>query len=275
MINVENELTIKSNTNRQAGFSFIELLISMAIFGLIMLGLNSLLGASNKVTQGQGNAAYATMAARKSLLRITDIVSQAHYIYPSGQVISLELSTGGTKEMVTGENALAILLPEGTTYCPGNGQSYCGYIISVEDRTMFESFLANSKHASNSILVGWRAFNLTWFKETVPSTALNTWDDVKIELLVDSVVPHDENNPNGTNLASFDHLFVSRTNTTFDNENLFSNYSENKNQPNSLIASIEPRVVIAYGNNGGSKKVIRESHIYARAIPRVSLPNPN
>ena len=144
---------------------------------------------------------------------------------------------------------------------------------------MFESILGNSKHATDFALIGWRAFNLTWIPETIPANSLNSWAEVKEELLIDSVVQRDANNPEGTDLASFDHLSVSRTNTAFDNENLFSNQPENKDQPNSLIASVEPRIVIAYGANRGneriSKKVVRASHIFARAIPRASLPNPN
>lgn len=264
---------IDKRYSHKSGFSFVELLVSIAIFGVIIVALSSMLVSTNKVSQGQSNAAHATMAARKSLLRITDLVTQAHYIYPAGQTIELNLATGGTKNIQTGPNALAILLPEGTTYCPGAGQSYCGYVISIEDRNMFANILVNSEHTSEFALVGWRAFNLSWEREDIPAIDISIWNAVREELLIDSVIP--DSQANGSDLASFARLDVSKVNTSYDNDHLFSNLPEDRDQANCLIASIEPKIIIAYGSSSGDKRVERSSHIFARAVPRANQPNPN
>lgn len=275
MNNINSKITVKSLNNRQAGFSFVEMLISMAIFGVIMVGMNSMLAVSSKATRGQSNAANANMAARQSLLRISDLLAQAHYIYPAGQSIQLTLIDTSTENIQTGANAMAILLPEGTTYCPGSGQQYCGYIFSVENRGMFSSLLVNSKHASDFALVGWRAFNITWTQDDVPAIDLDAWSNVTRELLVDSIIIFDSIKGTGTDLGSFDRLDVSKTNTYYDNEKNFSNQPADKGQANSLIASVRPNIVIAYGGSSEDKVVARTSHIFARAIPRGSHPNPN
>ncbi len=262
-----------SLTKSKAGFSLVELLISMAIFGVIMLGLNSMLIANSKATQNQSSAAETTVAAKQSLLRISDIVAQAHYIYPSEQAITVIQGNGDQKTITTGTNALAVLLPEGSTYCPGNGHKYCGYIISIENRSSFSNLLGASSHSTNLVLAGWRAFGLIWPQYTVPTNVLDTWTNVQKELLVDSVVAG--GTANQTDLGSSARLYASRTNTQFDDDQDFSILAANKNQADGLIASIEPRIVVAYGTGNNRKEITRSSHIFARAVPRGSLPNPD
>ncbi len=273
MENIRIKKANKSIKKNQAGFSFVELLVSVAIFGVILFSLNAMLNANTKVTQNQSNSAQANIAARQSLLRISDIVIQAQYIYPANQILELNIASS-TKTIVTGKNAIAVLLPQGTTYCPGNGQQYCGYVISVEERSLFNSTLGNSKHASDYVLAGWRAYNLNWDRDTNPSTDLTTWLDVSKEVLIDSIVAG--SGSESTDLASINRIAVSKSAAAFDDElkPKFSNLSADKANAIGLIASISPKIVVAYDNGSGVKQVKRNTHIYARAIPRGSLPNP-
>lgn len=263
MINsTENKIKM---SNSKAGLSMVELLISMAIFGVIIGGLSTMLASNGRLTKGQTNAATANMAARKSLLRITDMVAQAHYIYPANQNISL----GANINIETGRSALAFLLPSGTTYCPGSNQTYCGFVISVENRELFEDILGNSEQSSNFVLAGWRVENLVWPKDGIPSQSLVAWNNATSELLAGSV------DKSMTDLASAEKLDSAKSNAMYDKEKLFSISELHRDQADGLIASVSPSITFVYGSSTTDKKISRSTHIFARAIPRGTPPNPN
>lgn len=261
---------------KKRGFSLVEVLVAIAIFGVLMSALVGVLNANSGATSQQVSNVNASLAARLSMLRITEIVSQAHYIYPAGQTLTMNLKSGNSSTIVTGQSSLAVLLPEGTTYCTdpngksANGQQYCGYVFSIEDRSMFSNLLGNAKHETDSVLVAWRSFNIDWVKSAVPSTALGTWTGVERQLLADSVVPVSA----GTNLGGADILTVSEVRPKFDRDIFFSYEESDTNQATGLIRAVTPYLGVRLGKKE-SEAAFKRTHIVARSIPRGALPNPD
>jgi prepilin-type N-terminal cleavage/methylation domain-containing protein len=126
----------------RTGISLIELLISMAILGILLAMLTAFLVNNQQVTTTQISNATLSNDLRLAHLRIGEIVAQAHYIYPSGQTISIN----GTA-YTTGKEALAVLVPRGTTYCDDNNSSdrdYCGFAYVIVNRSPYVSLLGPS-----------------------------------------------------------------------------------------------------------------------------------
>jgi prepilin-type N-terminal cleavage/methylation domain-containing protein len=113
----------REKRNRQrasAGVTLIELLIGMAILGVILLAASGVLQVNQRATNDTQIRSNALGDARGAISRITETLSQAAYIYPEGSVITLSSNSivgqGNADTVKTGRDAVAVLLANGTGY---------------------------------------------------------------------------------------------------------------------------------------------------------------
>lgn len=253
-------------SRHSAGVSLLELLVAMSVFSLLIVGLSQFFSINTRISKQQILGAEAGEVSELSLLRMSEVLLQAHYIYPANQTISIT-PVGGllSRTLTTGSNALALLVPSGTTYCPGTTKTYCGFIYSIEDRSAFSSILT-TEAKTDKALIEWRTSNLLWAKNVFPSVTISTWTNVSWGVLADSV------DASASDLASVQKLTSSRESSIYDDDNAFSLLPSNRNAANGLILGVEPSIAIRYGSD--SKLSSKSSYIFSRAIPRASLPNP-
>jgi prepilin-type N-terminal cleavage/methylation domain-containing protein len=98
-----------------SGFTLVELLIGMAILGVILVAAGSLLQGNQKVTADTQTRSNALGDARGALSRMTESFNQASYIFPMGVTIKFS-SDGQAKSILTGPEAVAALIAQSGTY---------------------------------------------------------------------------------------------------------------------------------------------------------------
>ncbi|MGL4609124.1 MAG: PulJ/GspJ family protein [Trueperaceae bacterium] len=248
------------------GFTLVELLVATAIFSIFLGALTFFFSSNSRISNQQMSSADANLALRQSLLRMTEIVTQASYIYPSG--ITVTLTNNHTA--LTGANALAVLVPAGTTYCQLTTAKYCGYVFSLENRANYINTLG-AADVAGSALIEWRKDELVWNANTVPASTLLDWKTATSSPMADRIVP--SNQVNGSNLAATTLLTLSQESPIFDdNSGVFSIATGSASNANGLIAAVAPRLVIQAKQ--GSGNIARSTQIFSRAIPRAGLPTP-
>ena len=254
------------------GFTLAELLVSMAILGLLLAGLITLFSSNSRLVSQQFGSADAETAVRLALQRMTEIVSQAQYIYPAGTVLTIQSAGMPNRSITTGANALAVLVPAGTTFCTINTAQYCGFVFSIEPRNRFQNVLPSQTH-SQSALVEWRSNGITWAQNVVPANSLRTWSGSTWGILADSVLPA---GTNGSNLASVQVLTMSEITSKFDDRAspAFSIAPTAAGQSTGLITAVTPSLAVRFSSNP-IRDIERGNHILVRAIPRSALPLPN
>lgn len=237
------------------GFTMVELLLSMAIFGVLMTAVFFFFTSNQKVVGQQISAASLDNTLRLALARVDELVSQASYIYPADQTLVINGAS-----YTTGAKLLAVLVAEGSTYCAdAGGQSYCGYAYSIEDRKPYEAILGEGDLTTGLALVEHVVTGIAWPQHGIPS--LN-WSSAPITYpLADSIAA---SSSIGAKLetASF---------TSFDRSFTFATI----NATDSLINAVESDIIISLKHQGKDLKSERSSYAYARSIPRGALPKPN
>ncbi len=231
----------------------LELLLAMAIFGVLMTAVLFFFTSNQKVVGEQMSAASIDNDLRLALLRVNELVSQASYIYPADQTLLID-----TSSYTTGANMLAILVAEGTTYCPDSGgQSYCGFGYSIEDRTAYKDILGDGAVTTGLALVEHFVTGVSWPQHGIPTLV---WSAKPITYpITDSVMNTSSLGAKleTANYGSFDRNF------TFDSINARS----------SLINATESTIILSLQHGGKNIKSERTSYAYARSIPRGELPN--
>lgn len=239
------------------GFSLTELLLSMVVFGILMGAMLAFFSSNQKVAGEQISEASIDNNLRLALLRINELVSQASYIYPADQTLTLNAKT-----YTTGDSAIAILIAEGedNIYCPdAGGQSYCGFIFSVESRAPYEAILGEGSLTTGLALVEHSTSGILWPQHGIPTV---NWAGTPVSYpIADSVSAETSlgSNLEAASYNSFDRGF------TFDTIN----------SSTSLINATEAYVKISFNYRGKNVTTERSSYAYARSIPRGALPKPN
>jgi prepilin-type N-terminal cleavage/methylation domain-containing protein len=252
---------IPSFQNKRLGLSLVEMLISMAILGILLAMLSAFLMGNQRVTSQQITAATLNNDLRLSFLRMSEIISQAHYIFPPDQTLSIN----GTN-YTTGARALAVLVPANTTYCP-DLTGYCGFAFTIEDRVPFEAdFLGANAGTTDFALIETRERGLEWKQDKIPALepTLTTWVTTERSPITDSV------SPTASDLASFSRLKPSKD-TNFD-----AGFKVNVAEANTsdyavyLAASVNSTVHLERQSNGKTLSVQQDNFVFSRAIPRGS-----
>lgn len=260
------------------GLSLVELLVAMAILGILLSLLSAFLINNQRVTTTQITAATLSNDLRLAHLRISEIVSQAHYIYPRGQTLTID-----GKTFTTGAAALAVLVPRGTTYCKAEGatatdRDYCGFAYVVEDRAPYVSLLGLGD-TTNQVIAEYKIEGDGWNPVDVgnqtPAEFLTVWDNPEANPIADSV---DAANTNlagiifpGTPQEKVALTLSSRTGTFDENANFSTTVLDNS--PKALISGVTSTITLERTMNGKSISVTRDNYVFSKAIPRNSLPN--
>jgi prepilin-type N-terminal cleavage/methylation domain-containing protein len=162
---------------KKDGLALVELLISMAILGVILALTSTILQTNQGGLNAQQARTNSTGDARTALARISEQVGQAAFIYPSGKTITVTggLTGQGTANRVTtGSGAMAILIWDGQSSPP----KYNAVIFYVAARSSFSSDVPNLKAGTFSPNVLVRAVvgtggvgPITWAVNTAAPTS--------------------------------------------------------------------------------------------------------
>jgi prepilin-type N-terminal cleavage/methylation domain-containing protein len=249
-----------------AGLSLVELLVSMAILGILLAVLSGFLISNQRVTTTQITAATLENDTRLAFLRMSEVISQAQYIFPEGQPLKIS-----GNDFVTGKDALAVLVPSGTAYCKNvKAQSYCGYAFTVEDRSPFEAMLGPDGGTSGLALIETKVTGLVWAEDTIPAktNSLYTWTDPGTgpknfyrSPITDSV------DSSQTDLSA---TVKMATYSDFDGGFAFTQNDDD--EANGLVAAVESRVYLRRTINNQTLTVNRSNFVFSRAVPRAALP---
>lgn len=235
------------------GLTLVELLVAASILGVLLAVAFQLTFGTQRIADRQSLQGRALEDARLAALRLSDVVAQAAYIYPLGQVILLP---GGTT-ITTGGNALALLLPPGTPYCP-SAQGYCAFLYSLEGRGAYAQFLPHLPEGSDLVLVEAQYRGFTWPADTVPSRdwgSLSLWSK---GVLADAV------DRGRTDLSGL--RFAGMTSPVDKGLHIPSvNPNVTIGSQNALIGGLKARVALDYGRG---VRALYEVEVFARGIPR-------
>jgi prepilin-type N-terminal cleavage/methylation domain-containing protein len=263
------------NNKYRYGLSLVELLVAMSILGILLATLNAFFISNQRVTGQQMKLSEVNAAARQSLLRINDVVSQAGYIFPANQVLSV-----GGRNFTTGATTLAVLLPAGASsvYCQATTQRYCGYLYTIEPRTNYTAILGNRTDTTGFALVEYKTngATLTWTRGQNPAVSTRTWVGTQVGILTDSVNSATTNLGGTGNLELVDSSRVTNfESSTFTFKDVGVGTTGNPAIATALIQSATSTVVVTYRYRGQEISATQTSHGFGRAIPRSTLPNLN
>ena len=272
---------MKRAVKHSLGLSLVELLIAMAILGILLAMLSAFLISNQRVTNTQITAATLSNDLRLAHLRIGEIVSQAHYIYPSGQTLTID-----GKPFTTGPGALAVLVPRGTTYCKAEGltatdRDYCGFAYVIEDRAPYVSLLGLGA-TTNLVIAEYKVVGLEWNpidaddKTPAELLALTLWNDPEVSPVADSVDAANTNLAGTITMGTPPQKKValtmsSRTGTLDVNANFSVTVSNDS--PKALISGVTSTITLERTVNGKPISVSRGNYVFSKAIPRNALPN--
>lgn len=238
----------------RSGFTLVEILIAMGITGLI---LTLVVQVSN--TQTRANTiilSYSDLSndIRMATVRMTELISQAAYIYPSGQTINLP-----SGNITTGPQALAFLLASGTPYCTATTNRYCAVVYRVEARTPYAPVLGASTTASPFVVTERIFTSLDWPQSLGGNLPPKNWTALTpgpIGLVADAV------NNATTNLSK--NMVVSSRQGPYDSS-LQPNVTAST--ANALIVAVSPSLTLQL-NEANRRPIQREFSIYAQPVPR-------
>jgi type II secretory pathway pseudopilin PulG len=186
------------------GFTTLEMLLAMAVLGIILAIAAALLQTNQSATDAQQARTTTLEDARMAASRMAETINQAAYIYPAGQRITATGMVGrdGTNGVTTGDNALALLLPDGLNSTP---RRYHGVIFYLADRQKFLTDLPTlpSNRITPWVLVEARsnpdgAGAIVWERDTLPRLNWNV--AVNEGVLVDGMVDDGSSSTNNANL---------------------------------------------------------------------------
>jgi hypothetical protein len=195
---------------------------------------------------------------------MSEVISQAQYIFPEGQTLII-----GDQTFTTGANAIAVLLPDNTTYCrDSDAGTYCGFAFTVESRTPFAAILGPGDGTSGFALIENKVLHLEWERNTIPTQEadLYTWSskgrpkDFLRSPITDSIDAANTDLFSSTKLAAF---------SDFDKG--FS--TVNANASDALLNAVESKIYLRRTVRGKTLSIERSNYVFSRAIPRSMLPN--
>lgn len=263
-----NKVETTPRTLKTSGFSLVEILIAMVILGVLLGALGSFFSLNQKVGSEQITAAKINNDIKLAFLRLSDVTSQAQYIYPAGQTLTLK--TGATTTTLsTGAEALAILVPNGTTYCPKTAaDSYCGFVFTIESSTDFEAILGSSSATTGYALTEYRFANLSWPGKSLPP---KTWQDNAAlhSPLVNSVSKADSSLAAPTNMGFATYSNFDDGTFSYPDPAAASGFGT---QATALVNSVRSTLSLSYNVRGKKVTAERDSVLFARAIPRARQP---
>ena len=117
------------------GLSLVEIMIALSLVGGILLLANQLMFQNQTIASRQLLQRQASEDARMTMLRLSEVLSQASYIYPNNRPDNQPILLPGGDSQKTGIPALAALVASGTPYCPLSiavAGTYCAFLYRLE-----------------------------------------------------------------------------------------------------------------------------------------------
>ena len=253
---------------RSEGFSLVELLVAAAILGTLLAALGAFFVVNQRVGNEQITAAKLNTDLRLAFLRMSDVASQAQYIYPAGQDLTLDGPTFDTT-LTTGANTLAILVPRDTAYCEAATSGYCGFAYTFEDSANHADILGMGDGMTGSALVEYRFEDLSWTENMLPS---KTWmdDDASRSPLANSV---DVAASSLTDVGTVAFADYSNYDTNaFDFPTTETVHATFASDEKALIKSVTSTLKLRYTFRGKEIATQGENVMFARAVPRAGQP---
>lgn len=240
--------------NRAGGYTLTELLVAMGLLGVVLLLASGLFASSNAYTTLTITSAELEEDARLALLRVTEVTTQAAYIYPTGKTLTLE-----TGSVTTGKDTLALLVPADSPYCPSltvaDAARYCLFVYHTQPRGSYAGVLPRIKNPTADVLIERRVQWVDWPVNTMPATDFSALTPVS-GVVADSV---------DTTLTDFGALELSRQGGVMDT---ILQTSVPVNAPTALIQVARPLLAVQVDR----VKVQRSGYIFVRSIPRATPP---
>ena len=256
---------------RTTGFSLVELLVAAAILGTLLAALGAFFVVNQRVGNEQITAAKLNTDLRLAFLRMSDVASQAQYIYPAGQTLTLEGGSRFTTTLTTGANTLAVLVPRDTAYCEAATSGYCGFAYTFEDSASYADILGAGDGTTGAALVEYRFENLAWAGNALPA---KTWTDTaaKRSPLVNSVDVAASSLTDVNTIAFADYSNYD-TAVSFPASGATSaDLATFASDEEALIKSVTSTLKLRYTFRGKEIANERENVMFARAIPRAGQP---
>lgn len=238
------------------GFTLIEAVLSLAIMSVVLLMIGAFIVQNQRIAMRNLLQNESVEDGRRSMLRLNEVISQAGYIYPNNQTITLP----GNTTIVTGVGTLAVLVPWGSSYCQGASTQkaqYCAFLYTIEARSGYLSSLSAMSQVAGSVLVEKKYGWINWPTETIPTldwTALNSQGS---GVVTDGVSSADSALGNLTLVSSDGGLDSTVLQGTLVTDN------------DATIGAVRPKITISYMTG---LKLSQEVDIAARTIPRIAEP---
>lgn len=238
------------------GFTLIEAVLSLAIMSIVLLMVGAFIVQNQRIALRNLLQNESTEDGRRTMLRLNEIVSQAGYIYPNNQTITLP----GNTTVTTGTTVMALLLPWGSPYCQGDNThkaQYCTFLYKIEARSSYLSLLAPMPQAAGSVLVEKKYAWIDWPSGSIP--ALN-WSALTAQgsgVVTDGISSAE---------SVLGNLSMASVNSGVDSAVLTGTLVTDNN---AMIGGIRPKLVISYMTG---LKLTQEVDIAARTIPRIADP---
>lgn len=245
----------------QDGITLIELLIGMGILVVLLAIASFTLISTGRISNRQDQLITAAGDARLALFRMGEILRQAGYVYPPG----VSITVAGHGEFETGAEALAMLVPAGTTYCTLTSSDYCGFLYVLTERGRFVPPLPASG-TTPVALAEIRVDGITWPRNAVPAVTVTGWPSGRLGLIADGV------DRARTNLG--ENVFVSPIEAVYDSSTEFR-YDQASLGPLSLINGADVTVSLRRNAVGGEATSEQQLEMFTRAVPRSAPPNPD
>ena len=256
---------------RFSGFTLIELLVALVVGGAVFALLMNTVINSGRHSRAQVQRNQAQEDLRLLFLRLNEIGASAAYIYPENQ--ALTLPDGRT--VTTRKRAMALLVPWGTTYCPGptgHEEHYCAFIYFWDSRSRYRSVLGANPTASNRALVELKVTWIAWPVNTVPTHDFSgTGLSSTVGVVLDSLDRDHSDLTNDLRIAEYegvDNQLYKKGDTMSDGKPCNRTNRCHK-KARALIRAVRPRVAVALSNGG---YVQRTEWIVPKLIPRAAEP---
>ncbi|WP_287409244.1 prepilin-type N-terminal cleavage/methylation domain-containing protein [Oceanithermus sp.] len=254
---------------RRNGFTLIELMISMAVFGVILILTTSMIVKNQEIANRQIVSQQAREDARLALLRVSELFSGAAYIYPGSQTLTLPDGTS----VATGGQTLAMLLPWGSPYCNEGGSNpydstsshrdlYCAVVYTLGNRSDYVGVLGENPKAGNRVLVEHLIKWVSWPVNTLPTRDFSGLSS-SVGVVADAVVPaqtavvYTASSLSQASRKPIDSLLLAASDTS---------------DPTNALALID-NVVVSLGIRYRGQPLQQERrNLFARAVPRSAPP---
>lgn len=253
--------------HNRAGMTIVELLIGMSILTTFLAVISAFLVNSQQFSRHQMVTADTNTAIRLAQLRMTEVIQQSNYIYPAGVTLDLMFQVNGrnrTRQITTGSDALAVLVPKGTSYCSGgnSNQNYCAFVYSLQRRSGFGQVFSRTEAATNRAVIEFKVLDFDWPEDTIPSLSLGnaSWG-----VILDSV------NASATSLGAAGNLEVTTSRSSYDFNDVGDTFTgTTSTDTDALVQAVSSTLAVLPANGSGT--VTRSNYVFSRSIPRNAPP---